>query len=67
MAGVGEVGYPADRQESRRLYRTCARLGGYPDGLPCQFESFAMEIRWVLSDLFMLLMGMCPSYEYFIF
>ena len=67
MAGVGEVGYPADRQESRQLYRTCARLGGYPDGLPCQFESFAMEIRWVLSDLFMLLMGMCPSYKYFIF
>ena len=49
LNGAGAAGHPQDRPESRRLYRLCANMGGYPDGLPCTFELLAMEVAWVLG------------------
>jgi TPR repeat protein len=49
LNGAGAAGHPHDRPESRRLYRLCANMGGYPDGLPCTFELLAMEVAWFLG------------------
>ena len=47
----GGGGGVVDRVESRRLYAECAAAGGYPDGLPCQLEAVAAEVRWAAADL----------------
>ena len=46
--GLNRQPYILNVTKSRELYTQCAELGGYPDGMPCEVERWAMEVLWLV-------------------